>query len=79
MEVTITTLPVEIQRHCLNFLDTAALKSTRLVCRALKDITAEALFGVATLQTTEQSAGKFQSLIWHECFRRYTRQVSIRR
>ena len=77
MSVTFTTLPVEIQRHCLNYLDTPALKLTRLVCRALKDIAAETLFCVATLQVTEQSADRFQGLVRHDVFRRYIRQVGI--
>jgi hypothetical protein len=78
MTLGFTTLPVELQHQCLNYLDTAALKSTRLVCRALRDIAAEALFGVATLQPTGQSADRFEELIRHDVFRRYVRQVSAR-
>ncbi|KAF3038322.1 hypothetical protein E8E12_006189 [Didymella heteroderae] len=75
--VTFLTLPVEIQRRCVNYLDTAALKSTRLVCRALREITAESLFGVATLQFTRQSADKFQGLLQHDVFGRYIRQIDF--
>lgn len=77
MSVTLTTLPIEIQRQYLNYLDNTTLKSTRLVCSVLEDIAAEALLSVASLQSTEQSADSFQGLIRQGRFRRYIRQVSI--
>ncbi|KAF1924602.1 uncharacterized protein M421DRAFT_277863 [Didymella exigua CBS 183.55] len=77
MVTTFSSLPVEIQRQCLNYLDTAALKSTRFVSRALSDIAAEALFGVATLRFTVQSANRFSGLLQHHVFRRYIRQINL--
>lgn len=76
MTTSFSLLPVEIQHQCVNYLDTASLKLIRLVSRALRDIAAEALFGVATLQAIEQSADRFRSLLKHDVFRQYIRQVS---
>ena len=77
MATTLLSLPLEIQRQCVNYLDTAALKSTRLTSQALKDIATEALFQVATLQFTKKSAGQFTALIKNDEIRRYIRQVSM--
>jgi hypothetical protein len=77
MTASFLSLPVEIQRQCIGFLDTAALKSMRLVASFIKDVTTEALFEVATLRFTEDSAEKFTTLIKNDEIRRYIRTVSI--
>jgi hypothetical protein len=73
------SLPVEIQRQCINYLDTAALKSTRLTSGALKDIATEALFQVATIEFTRESQEKFTALVLNNELRRCIRQVSMRK
>ena len=79
----ILSLPVEIRRHCINYLDTEALKSTRLTSSALKDIATEALFMVATIQATRKSQAtresqeRFTSLLQNNELKRYIRQVSM--
>lgn len=78
MTTTFSSLPVEIQRECINYLDTAALKGTRLTSRALKDIATEALFEVATINYSKDSAKKFTDLCQDKALRRCIRQVSIR-
>lgn len=77
MTASFPSLPVEIQRQCISFLDTAALKSMRLVSPIIKDVTTEALFEVATLRFTEDSAEKFTTLIKNNEIRRYIRTVSV--
>ncbi|KAJ8106119.1 hypothetical protein OPT61_g9752 [Boeremia exigua] len=74
---TISSLPVEIQRQCLYYLDGAALKSIRLASRAFRDITTEVLFGVATLRVTEAGAVDFTSLIKNATFRRCIRTLEL--
>jgi hypothetical protein len=71
------SLPVEIQRQCIDYLDTAALKSTRLTSRALKDIATEALFEAATIQFAKKSQERLTGLFQKNELRRYIRQVSI--
>lgn len=72
---TFSSLPVEIQRQCVNYLDTAALKSMRLTSQDIKDIATEALFQVATLTFTEESAETLSTLIKNNEIRRYIRKV----
>jgi hypothetical protein len=75
MNITFTSLPVEIQRECANYLDAVALKSMRLTSRAIKDVVTEALFKVALLQFTKQSAEMFTQLAVSKDLRCYVRKV----
>jgi hypothetical protein len=71
------SLPLEIQRHCTNYLDTAALKSARMTSSALKDIATEALFKVATIRFTRESQEKSTGLLRNNELRHYIRQISM--
>ncbi|KAF2628187.1 hypothetical protein BU25DRAFT_458036 [Macroventuria anomochaeta] len=71
MATTFSSLPVEIQRQCVNYLDITALRSMRLSSQAIRDVTTEALFEVATLQVTEESAERFSALMNNDESRRY--------
>jgi hypothetical protein len=73
----IYSLPVELLRHCVNHLDTAALKETRLTSRAFRDIATEALFDVATIRPAMESADKFATLIKDQELRRLIHTVSV--
>jgi diphthamide synthase subunit DPH2 len=73
----ILSLPVEILRHCVGYLDTAALKRTRLISRAFRDIATEVLFDVATLRVTKESAERLTTLIKKDDLRHYIRTVSV--
>jgi hypothetical protein len=73
----IYSLPVELLRHCVNYLDTAALKEIRLTSRAFRDIATEALFDVATIRPAMESADKFATLIKDQELRRYIHTVSV--
>ncbi|KAH6633670.1 hypothetical protein C7974DRAFT_412648 [Boeremia exigua] len=74
---TITSLPAEIQRQCINYLDTVALKAIRLTSQAFRDIATEALFDVATLDRTEESVDKFDTIINNDNLRRYIRTLHL--
>ena len=76
MSTSFLSLPVELQRQCINYLDTLTLKSMRLVSQSTKEVTTEALFEVATLRFTEDSADRFTTLIQNDETRRYIRTVS---
>jgi hypothetical protein len=73
----ISSLPVEILRYCVEYLDTVALKETRLTSRAFRDIATDVLFDVATLRVTKESAERLTRLIQKDEFRHYIRTVSI--
>jgi hypothetical protein len=73
----ILSLPVEILRYCVGYLDTAALKKTRLISRAFRDITTEVLFDVATLRVTKESAGRLTTLIKNDTLQQYIRTVGF--
>jgi hypothetical protein len=77
MATVFLLLPVEIQRHYTNYLDTAVLKSARLTSSAPKDIATEALFEVAMIRFTRESQEKFTGLLWNNELRRYIRQISM--
>lgn len=57
------SLPVELQRQCLNYLDGANLKLVRLTCKSLSDVATEILFALVTLRVTEESADRFTNLV----------------
>ncbi|KAJ4335061.1 hypothetical protein N0V95_008998 [Ascochyta clinopodiicola] len=71
------TLPVEMQRACINYLDAVSLKAMRLTSRDIRDIATEALFEVATLRLEPESAQKFTSLIENDRLRRYIRKLHL--
>ena len=73
----ISSLPLEIQRQCVGYLDGASLKEFRLTSRAYKDVAAEALFAVVTLRVDEESARNFSKILANEHFRRSIRTVSV--
>jgi hypothetical protein len=58
-------IPVELRRHCINFLDDDAqtLKALRLSCKDLGTLATETLFWTAALNHEEESADKFKKLI----------------
>lgn len=76
---SIPSLPVEILRYCVNYLDTADLKEVRLTSSTFRDIATEALFNVATIRPTIQSRDRFATLIKNEDLRRYIHTVSVLR
>lgn len=73
---SILSLPAEILQHCVGYLDTAALKETRLTSRTFRDIATKLLFDVATIGITEGGADNFTALIGQDAFRPYVRTVS---
>jgi hypothetical protein len=73
----ILSLPVEILRYCVGYLDTAALKETRLTSRAFRDIATEVLFDVATLRVTKESARRLTTLIKKDDLRHHVRTVGV--
>jgi hypothetical protein len=73
----ILSLPVEILRYCVRYLDTTALKETRLTSRAFRDIATEVLFDVATLRVTEESADRLTTLINQNDLQHYIRTVGV--
>ena len=73
----ISSLPVEILRYCVNYLDTAALREIRLTSRALRDVATEALFGEATIRPDAESKDKFTALFESREFRRCIHSVSV--
>jgi hypothetical protein len=73
----ILSLPVEILRYCVVYLDTAALKKIRLTSRAFRDIATEVLFDVATLRVTKESADRLTTLIKNDDLQRYIREVGV--
>lgn len=77
MTTAFTSLPVEIQRQCVNYLDVAALKASRLTCRTLRDIAAEALFEVITLDLTGENADKFTKVVEDDRLQRFVRKVCL--
>jgi hypothetical protein len=76
---SIPSLPVEILRYCVSYLDTADLKEIRLTSSTFRAIATEALFNVATIRPTIQSRDKFATLIKNEELRRYIHTVSVLR
>jgi hypothetical protein len=73
----ILSLPVEILRYCVSYLDTTALKETRLTSRAFREIATEVLFNVTTLRVTKESAGRLTTLIKKDDLRQYIRTVGL--
>lgn len=57
------SLPTELQRQCVNYLDGANLKSVRLTSRHFRDIATELLFALVAVRVAEGSAYGFTSLV----------------
>ncbi|KAF3008567.1 hypothetical protein E8E13_007216 [Curvularia kusanoi] len=66
---SIFSLPVEVLQHCVGYLDTAALKETRLTSRTFRDVATKSLFDVATIRVTKGNAETFTALIKEDEFR----------
>jgi hypothetical protein len=58
-------IPVELRRHCLDFLhdDAETLKAARLSCKDLGTLAIQTLFRTAVLNHEEKSADNFKELI----------------
>jgi hypothetical protein len=58
-------IPVELRRHCLDFLndDAETLKAVRLSCKDLGTLATQTLFLTAVLNHKEKSAANFKELI----------------
>lgn len=70
-----TSLPVELQRQCLQSLDVASLCSLRLANKSISTIVTEILFQSVSLQPDEESAEKFHSVLGEEELRALVRTV----
>jgi hypothetical protein len=57
-------IPVELRRHCLDFLhdDAETLKAVRLSCKDLGTLATETLFRTAVLNHEERSTDNFKKL-----------------
>jgi hypothetical protein len=58
-------IPVELRRHCINFLndDAKTLKDVRLSCKDLGTLATQTLFRTAALNQKEESADRFKKLV----------------
>jgi hypothetical protein len=77
MSTTFTSLPAEIQRECISYLDTVTLKSMRLTSHATKDLATETLFEVASIDPSQDSVENFLQLTSNGDFKRCIRKVRI--
>ena len=68
-------LPVELQRHCLQSCDVETLKSFRTVDRSTSILATELLFGVLSLQPSEESAKRFIQIVEEDKLRALVRIV----
>lgn len=73
----ISSLPIEIQRQCISYLDAASLKELRLTSRAFRNGATEALFREVTVRVQEGSISNFSKLLANDEFRRCIRTVSV--
>jgi hypothetical protein len=56
-------LPVELQRHCVQYLDVATLKSLRTVNKSVFALATEALFHTVSLLHSDESASKYTQIL----------------
>lgn len=69
------SLPVELQRQCLEALDVSTLKSFRLVSRPISWLATELLFSTLSLQPCDESAENIRHVVENEKLRLLVRTI----
>ncbi|PVH99350.1 hypothetical protein DM02DRAFT_615130 [Periconia macrospinosa] len=71
------TLPIELQRQCLQAVDVPTLKSFRLANKSVSTLATEILFSIVNLKSNRTSADNFNNIVENDALRLLVRTVII--